>query len=326
MTSAVINAVDDEMVPAVDARARWSYGEAFKRNRGLITEKEQEKLRNSCVAIAGMGGVGGVHLVTLARLGIGKFAIADPDVFEVANFNRQHGATISNLGRNKAEAMADAALDINPDLNLRVIPEAVDESNVDEFLDGADLFVDGLDFFAIEARRLVFRRAAERGIWAITAGPIGFSTAWLVFDPNGMAFDHYFDLHDRMHQLDQLIAFAVGLAPRATHRSYTDLSSLSLAEQNGPSAALACQLASGAMASEAMKVLLHWGRLRTAPAYSQFDAHLNCLRKGRLGRGNAGLIQKLKRTILKRRLRKKLEIAASLQSNHHANSLRPSRG
>ena len=168
MTSAMIDTIDDKTAAAVDARAQWSYEEAFKRNRGLITEEEQEKLRNSRVAIAGMGGVGGVHLVTLARLGIGKFTIADPDVFEVANFNRQYGATISNLGRNKAEAMAETALDINPELDLRVMPEAVDEANVDEFLEGADLFVDGLDFFAIEARRLVFRRAAERGIWAIT--------------------------------------------------------------------------------------------------------------------------------------------------------------
>ncbi len=39
-----------------------------------------------------MGGVGGVHLMTLARLGIGKFTIADPDTFELANFNRQYGA------------------------------------------------------------------------------------------------------------------------------------------------------------------------------------------------------------------------------------------
>ena len=71
------------------ARDKWSYDEAFKANRGLISEEEQEKLRNCRVAIAGMGGVGGIHLVTLARLGIGKFTIADPDVFEVANFNRQ---------------------------------------------------------------------------------------------------------------------------------------------------------------------------------------------------------------------------------------------
>ncbi len=145
------------------ARHGWSYEEAFKRNRGLITEEEQEKLRNSRVAIAGMGGVGGVHLVTLARLGIGNFSIADPDIFELANFNRQFGATLSNLGQNKAEAMARVAIDINPKLDLRVFPDAIEQRNVDTFLSGASLFIDGLDFFAIEARRIALSLRSRAG-------------------------------------------------------------------------------------------------------------------------------------------------------------------
>ena len=51
----------------------FDYGQAFSRNIGWVTEAEQEKLRNSRVAIGGMGGVGGVHLLTLARLGISRF-------------------------------------------------------------------------------------------------------------------------------------------------------------------------------------------------------------------------------------------------------------
>ena len=282
-------------------RAQWSYEEAFKRNRGLITEEEQEKLRNSRVAIAGMGGVGGVHLITLARLGIGKFTIADPDVFEVANFNRQYGATISNLGRNKAEVMAEAALDVNPELQLRVMPHAIDASNVDKLLRDADLLIDGLDFFAIDARRTIFRRAAERGIWAVTAGPIGFSTAWLAFDPAGMTFDRYFDLSDSMDRIDQLAAFAVGLTPKATHICYTDLSIASLAEQTGPSASIGCQLAAGVMGTVALKVLLNGRRQLSAPRYLQFDAYQNRLAKGRLWLGNRSSWQRLKRGVLRRR-------------------------
>ena len=76
----------------------WAYEEAFSRHRGLISKTEQERLRNSRVAVVGMGGVGGVDLVTLARLGIGQFTIADPDTFEVSNTNRQYGAANSTLG------------------------------------------------------------------------------------------------------------------------------------------------------------------------------------------------------------------------------------
>jgi len=69
--------------------APFSYADAFDRNLGWFTEKEQQSLRGKTIAIAGMGGVGGVHLLTLVRLGVTKFHIADLDVFEVANFNRQ---------------------------------------------------------------------------------------------------------------------------------------------------------------------------------------------------------------------------------------------
>jgi tRNA A37 threonylcarbamoyladenosine dehydratase len=103
----------------------WSYHEAFARHRGLIAAEEQERLRRSKVAIAGMGGVGGVHLITLARLGIGRFHVADPDRFDVANFNRQYGANTRNLGRDKAEVLADEARAINPELDLRVFESKV---------------------------------------------------------------------------------------------------------------------------------------------------------------------------------------------------------
>ena len=183
----------------VPDHAAFSYQEAFARHLGLVNPEEQDRLRSSRVAIAGMGGVGGIHLITLARLGIGSFHIADPDDFELANFNRQYGATVRSLGRGKAEVMAEEARAINPELQICASsPRPITPANVGEFLDGVDVLVDGIDFFAIDARRLVFREARRRGIWAITAGPIGFSAAWLVFSPTGMSFDDYFDLDDGM--------------------------------------------------------------------------------------------------------------------------------
>src|SRR3954463_8203317 len=127
----------------------WNYNEAFARHFGILTPEEQERLRKSRIAIGGLGGVGGIHLVTLARLGIGAFHIADPDHFELANFNRQFGATTRSLGRGKAEVMAEEARAVNPELQLRVFTEAITSENVGELLDGVDVLVDGIDFFAI---------------------------------------------------------------------------------------------------------------------------------------------------------------------------------
>ena len=65
---------------------------------------------NTRIGIGGnITGVGGVHLLTLARLGVGAFHIADFDTFDIANFNRQVGATMSTLGQPKVDVLADMA-------------------------------------------------------------------------------------------------------------------------------------------------------------------------------------------------------------------------
>jgi molybdopterin/thiamine biosynthesis adenylyltransferase len=280
----------------------WSYGEAFSRNLGLINPKEQESLRKSRVAIAGMGGVGGINLMTLARLGIGSFRIADSDTFGVVNFNRQYGADVDTLGRNKAAVMAEKALAVNPELDLDVFQELVGPENIDRFLDGVDVLLDGIDFFSFDARRMIFREAARRGIWAVTAGPIGFSAAWLVFDPKGMTFDEYFDLHDGMAPVDQFAAFVMGLAPRGTQFPYIDLSCVDRRTGQGPSVGMACHLCSAVTASEIVKILLRRTPLRPVPCYAQFDTYRYILRRGRLHWGNRGPVQRLKRFVLRRRM------------------------
>jgi tRNA A37 threonylcarbamoyladenosine dehydratase len=84
----------------------FNYEQAFQRTLGWVTEEELLTLRQKRVAIAGVGGVGGGYALTLARLGIGNLTIADPDTFELANFNRQVGANIATIGRSKAEVIA----------------------------------------------------------------------------------------------------------------------------------------------------------------------------------------------------------------------------
>ena len=280
----------------------WSYEEAFSRNLGLINPEEQQKLRESRVAIPGMGGVGGIHLMTLARLGIGAFRTADPDTFEVANFNRQYGADVQTVGLGKAKVMAEKALAVNPELDLEVFSEPIDRDNVGAFLEDVDVLVDAIDFFSFDARRLLFREARKRGIWAITAGPIGFSTAWLLFDPQGMSFDEYFDFRDGMSPAEEFAAFVIGLTPRGTHFPYLDLSFVDVRTGSGPSVGLACNLCAGVVAAETAKIILGRRPLRPVPCYAQFDAYRYLLRRGRVIWGNRHPVQRLKRLILRRRM------------------------
>lgn len=272
------------------------YQKAFARNIGLLTEADQERLRASSVAIAGMGGVGGLHLITLARTGIGNFNLADFDTYEVANINRQYGARYPDFGRKKLEVMAEESLRINPFLRISKFSDGINEGNIDAFLADVKVVLDGLDFFNFEARRLLFNRAREKGLYVITAGPMGYSSALLVFSPHeGMSFDEYFDICDSMSEKDKLLSFAIGLAPRATHIQYMDPSKVDLDSKAGPSLGAACQLCSALAATETIKILLGKGKIKAAPYYSQFDPYLQVYRRGYLLWGNKNPIQRLKR-------------------------------
>jgi sulfur-carrier protein adenylyltransferase/sulfurtransferase len=274
------------------------YSQAFGRNIGLLTQKEQDKLRNSRIAIAGVGGVGGFHLINLVRLGIGKFTIADMDAFEPANIQRQCGAFMDTFGRNKAETMSKIALSINPHLEIRTFTDGVNKNNLDDFFQGADVFIDGIDFFSIEERRFIFRKARENGIYAITAGPLGFGSAMLIFSPTGMSFDEYFDLKDSMTYIEKIVAFGVGLAPAMLQMNYLKLGALNLKAKSGPSLVSACTLCSSLAATETLKILLKRKRPRPAPFYFQFDPYLHELKTGVLLFGNRNWLQLLKRWYL----------------------------
>lgn len=251
----------------------FEYNEAFSRNIGWVTEAEQAKLRQSRVAIGGLGGVGGVHLLTLARLGIGRFSIADFDVFEVANFNRQIGATMDTVNLPKTEVMGQMLRNINPEVDLRVLREGIQADSLDDFLQGVDVYVDGLDFFAFKARHLTFSACESRGIPVVTAAPLGLGTAMVIFGPGGMSFEEYFGWDDS-DDLEMSIRFLVGLSPTMLQRGYVaDQTRINLAERRGPSSIAACQLCAGVTAVEVLKMLLGRGGLRLAPWATQFDAY-----------------------------------------------------
>ncbi len=257
----------------MESNVGFDYERAFSRNIGWLTRVEQEKLRGSRVAIAGLGGVGGAHLLTLARLGLGKFNISDFDHFEVHNFNRQVGATMATLGRPKAEVLAEQARAINPEAQIQSFGDGVTAANLDEFLRDVDVYVDGIDFFAIEARRMLFRACHERGIPAITAAPLGMGVSLLYFKPGGMSFEEYFQVEGRSQQ-EQYARFIAGLSPAMLQRGYlVDPEAVNFKEKRGPSTMMSCDLCAGVMATSVLKVLLGRGQLRAAPWAMQFDAY-----------------------------------------------------
>jgi hypothetical protein len=207
-------------------------------------------------------------------MGIGRFTIADLDAFDIVNFNRQVGALVSTLERPKIDVLAEMVNDINPEIKLRAFPAGIQHDTLDEFLSGVDVYVDGLDFFAFEARRMTFAACERKGIPVVTAAPLGLGMALLVFAPGGMPFEDYFGFAECATEIEMAIRFMVGLSPAMLQRGYVaDMSRIDLAERKGPSSIAACQLCAGAAAIEVLKLLLKRDGVKLAPWGSQFDSY-----------------------------------------------------
>lgn len=280
----------------------FTYETAFSRNIGWLTPDEQQSLRYKRVAIAGMGGVGGFHLLTLARLGVERFNIADLDTFELANFNRQAGASMSTLDQPKVEVLAGMTRDINPKADIRLFSQGVSEQNLSEFFRDVDLYVDGLDFFAFEAREQVFKYCAENRIPAVTVAPLGMSAALLNFLPGCLSFEDYFQVAGRP-ELEKAVRFLVGLAPALLHRHYlADRTRVDLKARKGPSTIIACQLCAGVAAGEALKILLQRGKVWAAPHGIQFDGYRNRFAHTWRPGGNRNPLNRLAITLVSRQL------------------------
>jgi len=251
----------------------FDYSSAFSRNLGWVTAEEQARLRGKRVAIAGLGGVGGFHLLTLTRLGIGAFTLAESDRYGLANFNRQAGAVLSSVGRAKLDVMVEMAKAINPELDIRCFPAGVTAGNTEDFLRGADAYVDGLDFFAFDARSVTFAACARLGVPATTAAPLGMGVALLNFIPGKMTFEDYFGFEGQPES-ERALRFLLGLSPAMLQRRYlVDRSRVNLSEHRGPSTVMACQLCAGVAAVETLKILLGRGPLLAAPWGLHFDAY-----------------------------------------------------
>lgn len=249
------------------------YSDAFSRNIGWLTEAEQQVLRKKRIAIAGMGAVGGHHLMTLARLGIGAFNISDFDEFGQHNFNRQIGAMMSTVGKAKVDVMSGQVLDVNPEIELRSFADGIHQANIGEFLHNVDIYVDGLDFFAFDARRMVFAECAKRGIPAITVAPVGMGAALLTFMPGSMSFEDYFGWGDSSDE-EKALRFALGVAPAGLHRAYLmDPKAISFIHKRVPSTAMGCVISAGVASTEVLKLALGRGKVLAAPHGRHFDAY-----------------------------------------------------
>lgn len=199
----------------------------FSRNYGFWSEPEQQALMSASVAIAGVGGDGFQLGLKLARMGVSRFSIADPEVFEPENVNRVEGASTSTFGRRKAEVFRDRVLDINPDAEVEVFFDGVTPDNVEAFMRGASLVLDESELTKPEIGSLIARRARAQGIPDLLVMNVGFAAQVTSFAPrSSWTFERFMGFSSDA-PLDEIAEAGVDLSRCLPYiPGYTDLRSL----------------------------------------------------------------------------------------------------
>lgn len=118
----------------------------FSRSRLLLGEESLERLKNSRVAVFGVGGVGGYVVEALVRSGVGTLDLIDNDKVSLTNLNRQIIATRQTIGCYKVDAAKERAISINPDARVNVyrtfyMPDTADQFDFTQY----DYIVDAID-------------------------------------------------------------------------------------------------------------------------------------------------------------------------------------
>ena len=281
----------------------FNYEQAFDRNLGWLSSEEQAILKRSSVAIAGVGGVGGYQAEVLARLGVGHFKLADPDTFELTNFNRQSGAVVETIGQAKVEVIQKRLLGINPDARIEIFQEGLTPSNCDRFLDGVHLAVDGIDFFEVERKFFLFEKGYGKKIPVLTSCPLGFGASIIIFSPFGMKYSSYFDLQPGMNEAAKRMALTYGLSPSPLCLGYMSGKTVDPEAKRASSVAPGLMLVGALTGTEGVKILTGKSKIFSCPHVYQIDLMTRQVRKRYYPLGMASPWQRLRRAIFKRFLK-----------------------
>ena len=142
--------------------------EEFSRAALLLGVEAMERLQNAHVAVFGVGGVGAACCEALARGGVGRLSLFDPDTVSLSNINRQLEALHSTVGRNKAEVMRERILDINPKAQVTVCPVFYGAENAAQYpLEGFDYIADCID--TVSSKLLLIVSAHEKNVPILSA-------------------------------------------------------------------------------------------------------------------------------------------------------------
>ncbi len=157
-----------EALPSPAATKPYRLHRRFDRSARLMGDDGMRRLSQARVLVFGLGGVGGYAVEGLVRSGIGHLTLVDFDVVCVTNTNRQIQATVSTVGKSKAELLAARCLQINPEVSVTPVVDFYREEVADQMLAGEwDFVIDAID--NVKAKLHLLHACASRGIKVVSS-------------------------------------------------------------------------------------------------------------------------------------------------------------
>jgi molybdopterin/thiamine biosynthesis adenylyltransferase len=255
------------------------YSQIINRNLGLFTEEEQAKLRRTNIAVAGLGGVGGLLAERLIRLGVGSLKITDPGTYEASNLNRQFSSNTRNIGQLKVASVFNQIKEINPEAGINWSSGGIKTAeDADFFVEGSDLVIDEMDFGAWKESVFLQRAARKRGLYYLFTSALGFGALAVIFQPNGVTLEEFnrlpgdFSLKGsetprvpRERILPEVPSYANAALSNGMIQEITE------GKRPVPTCSIGVGLASMLAAAEAMNIILRRREIICAPGYIYVD-------------------------------------------------------
>jgi molybdopterin-synthase adenylyltransferase len=240
------------------------YRERFLRSLGIVNDTQLQEIKNTSVAIGGLG-LGGSIFLNLVRMGFEKFNVADPDTYERTNINRQRMAKETTVGVRKDVALIKEAKEINPDVDIRSFPEGVNLKNVKQFLEGIDWVVDVVDVFAIPEKLALNEEAANRKLPLVSSGSIGFAASVVVFDKSTPTFAELTGMRSDLPYEENIRRFVKFITPEVPKYMQVQLDKALKKESHIPFVVPGVEIAAAICTTEIAKQILKLGEKVRAP-------------------------------------------------------------
>lgn len=227
----------------------------FQRTSGILPDETLAALSRSHCVIAGVGGTGGQFAVDLTRMGIGYITLADFDVYEIHNSNRQVGCFQSTLGKRKIDVVSAICRDINPIIQIRNVEEGVTSRNASELVrpDGhfpsPTCVIEVIDVRGVQAKIDLHRECREAKVLAMTGIMTGLGATLISFGPDAPAYEDLFLTAESRLDLRRLIPRVSNcFQPEAVRRCLTG-------EGHAPTCVVGATTASAMLISEIVRYL-----------------------------------------------------------------------